>query len=120
MIDRVDRLFTQYFAPWSITLPAEALAERQAGCIQQAGWTIQYQWGSDERGEYLDFYATHRMTNDRHVRLRESGEVESLPSYQEHIIYPANASQEEITRVERECYEHNRAVAELLRQKGFA
>jgi len=120
MTNRVNHVFADDFAPWSITLPDEASVGRQAGRIQQAGWTIQYQWGCDERGEYLDFYAAHRMTNDRHVRLRASGEIESLPSYQEHIIYAPNASPEEIARVERECYEHNRAVAEMLRRKGFA
>jgi len=35
--------------------------------------------GKGRGAEYLDYYASHRMTNDRHIRLREDGSEEHLP-----------------------------------------
>jgi ribonuclease HII len=35
-------------------------------------------FGNDAEGPYLEFYATHRMTNDRRVRIHSSGEAKDL------------------------------------------
>ena len=77
---RIEEHFSQRFQVWRIELPREAVDNRQRGKIVEAGWTIWYQFGSDEDGEYLDYYSSHRMTNDSHVRIHEDGRVESLDS----------------------------------------
>lgn len=61
-------------------MPPEHVRERKRGKIVEAGWAIWYLFGEDERGEYLDYYASHRMTNDRHLRIREDGAEEYLPT----------------------------------------
>jgi hypothetical protein len=53
---------------------------RQAGEVLQKGWSIQFLFGTDERGVYMDYYAAHRMTDDRHVRIRAGEPEEDLPS----------------------------------------
>ena len=45
----------------------------------QAGWAISYVFGED----YLDYYAEHRMTNPRHVRIHAEGLCESLEAPQD-------------------------------------
>jgi hypothetical protein len=111
--------FASYFAHWKIVLPEADLAARRRGSVHAAGWTIQYLFGADAQGEYLDFYATHRMTNERHQRIYASGQIEYLPTMHEFMVFPAAASQADKERIEREYYEHNRAIGALLRAKGF-
>jgi hypothetical protein len=61
-------------------LPPDHIEERRQGKLVAAGWAIWYLFGEDELGEYLDYYASHRMTNDRHIRIREDGTEECLPT----------------------------------------
>jgi len=118
-VEKIADAFAEYFEKWGITLPEEEIRERREGTIIQEGWTIKYLFGNDERSEYLDFYATHRMTNDRHVRIRANGVKELLPSLMEFMVYSEDASDEEIRLAEREYQEHNTRVKDLLRNKGF-
>lgn len=118
-MDQTAEIFARYFESWDITLPAEAIENRQRGEIQSRGWTIHYLFGSNERGEFLDFYAAHRMTNDRHERIYTSGETESLPAIQDWLFYPENATKAQKKQAEREYREHNERVAEELKKKGF-
>jgi hypothetical protein len=69
----IEERFRLAFAPWDIALPPEDVKERRRSKIVDSGWAIWYLFGSDERGGYLDYYASHRMTDDRHVRFREEG-----------------------------------------------
>ena len=66
---------------------------------------------------YLDYYASHRMTDDRHVRLREDGPAEHLPTIHTFLVRSRNP--EEDARLEAEYLEHNRRVGRMLREKGF-
>ncbi len=93
-MERQRSAFARYFSNWGIELPEDDVAQRKRGKLFEAGWSVRWIFGSDERGEYLDFYATHRMTNDRHLRLHENGEEE-------------------------EYYAHNRRIGRMLRAKGF-
>ena len=113
------REFAKYFAHWKIELPNDDVEERRRGTLHAEGWTIQYLFGADAQGEYLDFYATHRMTNERHQRIYASGQIEDLPTMQEFMIFPPNVSQADKERIEREYYAHNRIIGTLLREKGF-
>lgn len=115
----IASLFAEHFRNWSITLPAHTVRERCNGEISQAGWHIHFLWGQDDTGGYLDYYAQHRMTNDRHVRIRESGEIEHLPAVLDMIIYPPNATEEQEQEAQRRVQEHNERVWAELRQKGF-
>lgn len=118
-MDNLAQIFEAYFGQWDIRLPAEAVATRQPGRLAAGGWTIHYLFGRDERGEYLDFYATHRMTNDRHVRIRASGETEMLPAIVDEIVYPPDATDEQRRQIEQEYRRHNIEVSDALRRKGF-
>jgi len=118
-MNKIEEAFADYFEHWGIRLPAEALQARQSGEIRSHGWAIQYQFGTNERGAFLDFYASHRMTNDRHLRIYESGRTEELPAYFDMIVYPANATKNQREQAEREYRQHNAKVSEELKRKGF-
>jgi hypothetical protein len=118
-LEKISKLFEDYFAHWHITLPPESLACRSQGEIhQEDGWQIQYLFGRDARGEYLDFYARHRMTNDRHLRIYEDGTQVALPAEWGWFAYhPKVPGDEERARRERD--EHDQRVRDELRRKGF-
>ena len=103
-------MFARYFSHWEIELPLEAVIQRQRGKLFQAGWSVRWLFGVDGRGEYLDFYAVHRMTNDRHLRIHENGEVMALEALLEPFV-PVGR--------EKEYFAHNRRIGRMLRAKGF-
>lgn len=115
----IPKIFNQFFQTWKIVLPPEALETRQRGELHGSGWTIQYLFGQDEQGEYLDFYATHRMTNDRHMRIYTTGEVISLEAPLEFMVFPQNSTEEEQERIREQYYSENRRIYNDLHKKGF-
>jgi hypothetical protein len=113
----LERDFAARFAHWEITLPPGTVERRAGGRIVHQGWAIWYLVGEDERGVYLDYYAAHRMTNDRHHRLREDGTDEDLPTIQSmRLVSP---DPEEDARRAAEHLAGNREVARMLEEKGF-
>ena len=113
----LEERFRDHFAPWSTSIPPGHVQQRRRGKILEAGWAIWYLVGKDERGEYLDYYASHRMTNDRHIRLREDGAEEHLPTIS--TMRTASQDPEEDERLAAEYLEENRRVAKMLEEKGF-
>lgn len=116
-MSNIESAFNQVFSHWEIRLPPDAVEQRKHGQIVQAGWAIWYLFGSDEKGEYLDYYASHRMTNDRHVRLYASGEREALPAVRD--LRLRSDDSEEDARLKAEYLDHNREVHRILEEKGF-
>ncbi|MCY3896470.1 MAG: hypothetical protein OXG17_08375 [Chloroflexi bacterium] len=114
---RIAEQFKQSFGVWRIELPREAVEHRRRGKIVEAGWTIWFLFGSDDSGEYLDYYSSHRMTNDSHVRIYEDGRVVGLESLWE--MRKSSDDPEENARLEDEFWAHNERVAQLLEAKGF-
>jgi hypothetical protein len=116
MITIVDT-FNRHFEHWNIKLHEEDVRNRSIGYIHEAGWLIQYCFGKDENGEYLDYYAAHRMTDDSHIRIHEDGKEESLPALDS--IYLVSEDPVEAKRLKDEYYAHNREVSQILVDKGF-
>ena len=116
-MEKAEERFRRDFEHWGISLPPEDVGKRRRGKILAAGWAIWYLFGSDERGGYLDYYASHRMTDDRHVRLREDGPAEPLPTVETFRI--GSQDPVEDARLEAEYLEHNHRVGRMLKEKGF-
>lgn len=116
-MDEIESMFNEMFAPWKIRLPVDALREQHRGQIVAAGWAIWVLLGSDENGAYLDYYASHRMTNDRHGRIHASGAHESLPAIQSFRVCATDP--EEDARRKREFLARNQEVSRTLTEKGF-
>lgn len=114
--ERISRVFARTFSRWKLRIPEENLAREKAGFIQKEGWLVQYCFGRDEKGGYLDYYAAHRMTNDDHVRIREDGSKEYLDAMSEFCVVPEGGDGGE---AEKRFFEANRKVAEALVAKGF-
>jgi hypothetical protein len=117
LMKNLAKRFNDVFSPWDIRLPEEDVTNRRRGKIVEAGWTIWYLFSSDARGEYLDYYASHRMTTDRHVRVYANGDEEHLPAIQS--MRMVSRDSEEDARLEAEYFARNQRVSRLLEEKRF-
>ena len=116
-IYKVETIFNEDFSHWNISLPRENLQQRKRGKINKAGWAIWYLFGSDEKGEYLDYYSSHRMTNDSHVRIYFDGTSHYLPSIESMRL--CSKDPEEDSKLGAEFHRKNENVARMLEEKGF-
>ena len=120
MSNRMENIvshFNRSFANWGIELPEESVANRQRGKIVQAGWTVWWLFAEDENGEYLDYYAMHRMTSDSHVRVYVDGTTQGLETVRD--MRRASTDPAEDAKLEAEFRAHNRRVNQELEAKGF-
>lgn len=114
----IEDLFARRFSQWSIKLPLRDLRKRRAGIILHEGWRIQYLFGREGRGEYLDYLADHRMMWGReHIRVHEDGFREVLPI--EPAMLPVSNDPEENSRLKEEFQAEIRLISEMLKAKGF-
>ena len=89
---KIKKYFDGYFRSWGIVLPQPDLDSHDPTVIsttRKDGWTIEYKFGAQDGKWYMDFYASHRMTNDRHERVWEDGRVESLPAPLGFVLLPS-------------------------------
>lgn len=120
-MDKRIQIFTEYFSNWEIELTDDivaALNEGQVVQIVNSGWTIKILFAEDEESKYMDFYAAHRMTNDRHHRVRVDGSLDWLPAFNIGMRV-ISEDPEEDARLEKEYREHDQNVMKMLNKKGF-
>lgn len=83
----------------------------------KGGWAIWYLFGSDEKGDYLEYDASHRITNDRHIRIYSDGLCEGLRAIREFRL--CSIDPQEDSRLEDEYFAENQAVSRMLEEKGL-
>lgn len=115
-MSRIAEAFARYFATWEISLPDSNLTNRERGDIRN----IQFLFDRNRRGEYLELYATHRMTSDRHHRIYEDGTIEDLEACVDMVLYPIDATEEQQREATQRVRDHNAKVLSDLDRKGFA
>ena len=115
-MDSIAAAFAETFEPWDIRLPSDATASKTPGKITHAGWHVRYVFGED----YLDYYAEHRMTNPRHVRIHSDGRGESLEAPRDMYVVPRDADEAASRQAKEEFHAYNRRVYSQLRDKGLA
>ena len=119
--EQLRQQFNRGFARWGIELPADAMSPGEVWPIVQRGWTIwmKFEIGTEDGRGRLDYYAMHRMTNDRHIRLYGDGEPEYLPSIDSSYSWPADATEAEQEALRAKHDPRNRAIEKMLEAKGF-
>jgi hypothetical protein len=118
--ERIADAFNRYFANFNIRVEAGEVRVGGRRKIRARGWHITFRVVPDDAGSpSLEFYATHRMTNDRHVRIWADGYLEHLDAIHELVGYdhPKVPGSEEAAK--EEYIRHNQMVAEQLRAAGL-
>ncbi|MCY3701906.1 MAG: hypothetical protein OXG16_04390 [Rhodospirillales bacterium] len=113
--------FNRSFSHWDPELPMDAVKPGVASLIVRRGWIIwtKFEAQAEDDLPHLDYYAMHRMTNDRHVRLYADGDTNCLPTIVSYMIHPADATNAEVKALDEERASRKQAVEELLEAKGF-
>ena len=119
--EKLRQRFNRIFACWKIELPVDAMSLGVIWHIVQEGWTIwmRFDISADDGRERLDYYAMHRMTNDRHVRLYADGKEEGLPAMAEGYVIPQGATETEWQEARDKHFAYNQTMEKLLDEKGF-
>jgi hypothetical protein len=117
--ERIAAAFNSCFAAFEIRIRPEDVTPGARRAIRERGWLIAYRVDAGEGGSpALELYATHRMTSDRHVRISADGTLEELDAiWEAYAFKPDVPGSEEAAK--RRYLEHNRTVAEQLRDRGL-
>jgi len=112
---KIREAFAAYFKDFDISLPDVVPA---SGLIQQAGWNIRYIAGRDAARRYIELYAMHRLTNDRHLRIYDDGTVDTLPTVSQGAMFNPDIPGDR-ERAEREGKETDDRLITELKQRGL-
>ena len=117
--ERIADAFNRYFESFAIRIEPEDVEVGSHRSIVNRGWRIIYRVDPDDNGSpCLEFYATHRMTSDSHVRIWADGHTEELDAIYEAYAFDAKVPGSK--EAAREKYlRHNQAVAEQLTARGL-
>jgi hypothetical protein len=86
--DRVADAFNAHFSRFEISISPEDVVVGSRRTIRKRRWSISYRVDPDNDGlPSLEFYAVHRMTNDRHVRIGGDGVMQKLDAIAEGFSY---------------------------------
>jgi hypothetical protein len=116
----IRKSFKDYFNQPGIELPEHM----EIGAVRSfedagSGWDISFKLTMEDNRVFLDFYASHRMTNSRHNRILENGEVVELENFWEFGFPVYKDDPERENREREEIYLMNQKVEDILRQKGL-
>jgi len=113
----IQNEFAGAFASWGIALPVDDVRRRRSGTIAEQGWLIQYLFGRDDHGEFLDYLARHRMTEDDHFRIHADGHRRELPTGLG--SYFSSPDPEVARELEARYVRRERFISHYLETKGF-
>ena len=117
--EHIAEVFNSTFARFDMQIGASDVAIGAHREIRGGGWRILYRvLAEDDGAPSLEFYATHRMTDDRHARIRARGHLEELDAI--HTIFGFDPKVPGAEEAAREAYvRHNGKVADELRAAGL-
>jgi hypothetical protein len=117
--ERIAETFDTYFANFGIRIDPGEVRIGGRGQIRSGGWYIRYRVVPDDAGgPSLEFYATHRMTNDRHAVIWADGHLDKLEAIREFSVYNPDVPGAK-EAAEQDYRRHNRLVADRLRAAGL-
>ncbi len=115
-MEKIRESFAAYFKSAGLQLP-DPVPPR--GGASGKGWSVRYVVLQDENGQpCLEFIANNRMTNPRHIRILNGGEIVSLPGFEEDYSYNADIPGDKEAAQAR-MKAHNDAVMADLKAKGL-
>jgi hypothetical protein len=117
--ERIADTFNRYFANFDIHIDPGDVKIGSRREIKKRGWWIAYRVLPDDGGfPSLEFYAVHRMTNDRYVLIWADGYLQRLDALWPTLVWnPKEPGAKEAAR--QEYLRHNERVTEQLRAAGL-
>ena len=90
-LPRIQAEFTRLWEYWAVDLPIDDVVNRRAGSfddtpVGDAGWVLRYQFGRNERGEYVEIESDHRKCGPDSYRIYADGSREAMPTYMDEAL----------------------------------
>lgn len=111
----IAELFNDYFVNFGIRISPEDVDAGSRRTIRDdaSGWAITYRVDRDSAGVVnLEFYATNRRTNDRHVLISGVGRGEHLEALNDMVIINSDNAVDDVAN-------SNEAIAQRLQDRGL-
>jgi len=91
------------------------------GVIRKRSWYIKYNLTKDENNEIcLDYIAYNRFNiGMQHNRILRNGKILNLPTERPLFFIKKDWNKEQYEKAEKEYYEYNRKIHQLLKEKGL-
>lgn len=110
---RIVESFNAYFENFDVRIGADDVVVGSRKTIRKDGWAITFRIDADDAGRpSLEFYATHRMTNDRHVAIAADGQLLHLDAISEILILSKPDAAQEFA-------DRNETIEKQLRSRGL-
>lgn len=112
---RIAEVFNDYFVNFDIRISPEDVDAGSRRTIRDStsGWAVTYRVDRDAAGVLnLEFYATNRRTNDRHVLISGDGQCELLDAVSELVISNSDNAVDDFE-------DRNEVIARQLRDRGL-
>lgn len=110
----IDETFRDRYKHWELEICDFKEISEGKFKLSDKGWNIRCIIGD----EYIQFYATHRMTSDTHYRIYTDGTIKKLDAAREAYSWnPEVDGDREIKQ--QEYFEYNRKIGEMLKELGL-
>jgi hypothetical protein len=109
---KIKEAFDRQFERWQIQLSPDNIETRRSGSIQQQGWLINYRFGREANRDFLEYFASHRLTNDTLNRIWDDGTAELIGYCQEFFLANNQEAEQAYT-------EHNRRFYQQVKDSGL-
>jgi hypothetical protein len=116
-MNKIKECFDARFGDFGIFLSEDDYINKKSGMIRKNGWAIHYLFRNDGSRDYIEYYSSHRMTDDNHVRIYDDGTREYLEAIRSWCPYSQNA--EKNKKLENEYFENNRRIYNDLKKIGL-
>jgi hypothetical protein len=116
--EAVKRTFANHYLKWGVLLNDVVIDAKNCPVIHKSAWEIKFVEGKDEKGNYYEFYATHREKHDQHFIIYENGDEVTLDALTEGFDYNPSLAGNHDAQKEL-FFESNRKIYEHLKNVGL-
>lgn len=110
--------FNDKYKNWDLRIDQSVHIKDNIYEVKGKGWNIRFIVEESDSNSNIEVYASHRMTSDTHFRIDSNGEIETLDSCIEFLVYdPKVKGDKEIQDKYRRDY--NKKVYKSLVEKGL-
>lgn len=118
LTEEIKRSFANKYLKWGLLIDDSVIDSAGVNLIQKESWEIRFIEATDEKGDYLEFYAISSDYSDEHFRIYNDGQIETCATIAEGYSY--NESLPGNKAVQRQAYvEKNREIYQYLKTVGL-
>ena len=109
--------FKENFSKFRLRIPERNLIERSPGIITLNSRVVEFLFGRDSCGEYIEYYAVSRFSGDSHARIYEDGKMLELEALRPYTV--TTNRQPDLEKSKQQTRKINERILAELKTAGF-